>query len=48
MTPSEWLSRNLSQVLVAVAQAGAALAGSQSPTAGTNHSQEGSQDAGTV
>lgn len=30
MTPSEWLSRNLSDLIVAVAQAGAGLAGAES------------------
>lgn len=47
MTPSEWLSINLSHVLVAVAQAGAALAGSATETVAAQadaHLQAGSQD----
>jgi hypothetical protein len=47
VTPSDWLSRNLPDVIVAVAQAGATLAGS---TAGDDVAQavpalrEGSRD----
>ncbi len=35
MTPSEWLASNLSEVIVAVAQAGASLAGSPTETSVT-------------
>lgn len=47
MSPSEWLSRNLAYVIVAVAQAGASLAGSPTETNATQtstHLQAGSHD----
>lgn len=47
MTPSEWLSRNLTDVIIAVAKANAALAGAVAPSASSppdTHLQEGSQD----
>jgi hypothetical protein len=50
MTPSKWLQANLADVLVAVAQAQAALAG-QTRSESLQPSvtvQEGSHDAGTV
>lgn len=47
MSPSEWLSRNLADVIVAVAQAGASLAGSPAEAKATQANtqlQAGSQD----
>lgn len=47
MTPSEWLQANLSDVIVAVAQAGATLAGAPDGATATQANtqlQQGSQD----
>lgn len=48
MTPSDWLQANLSTVIVAVAQAGAKLAGTENCTAATTQPHEGSHDAGSI